>query len=103
MNKEQRQQVYRNALATWGAESQEWMLIEEMGEVMQALNKVRRADTARQHIPIYRTMLLGELADLAIMLEQVVLLYGGDLEELKEMKEARLIRLHALLHGGTDE
>ena len=36
------QLLYHAAISLWGEDAQTWMLVEEIGEVLQGLSKVRR-------------------------------------------------------------
>jgi len=44
---EEVKQIYIRAISTWGEESQLNMAIEEMAELIQAINKLRRAPMLR--------------------------------------------------------
>lgn len=67
--------VLRNAIETYGMQLQMDLMIEEMGELTQALIKYRRAaelkekEAAVQHVR-------EELADVSIMLQQLVMIFG---------------------------
>ena len=71
----------------YGYESQMDMLCEECGEFVQARNKLRRnVDGAYQNC-------LGEIADIAIMIEQMKLICGADrIEQIMNDKLDRQIQ-----------
>lgn len=81
-------EVYKMALKKWGYESQRGMLFEEMGELMQVLNKYDRnkATIAEVH---------DELADVEIMLGQMGIVYGR--EAIHRRKIEKINRLEKLL------
>jgi len=88
--------VLKAAIKVWGSESQIDMLHEEIGELLQAVNKNKRKSSHET-----RDNLLEEIADVEIMLEQLKLIIGGNphagiyahkqnkLERLKERIEAK--------------
>ena len=82
-----RTQQYTDALECWGAEFQKSMFHEEIGEVLTAMSHEKRGRCGKEAV-------LEELADLQIMLNQMVVLYGSD-EEFKDIINAKLIRLIA--------
>ena len=85
--------VYRMALEKWGAESQLNMLVEECGELVAAVNRFRRDRVSL-------TGLLEEIADVEIMLEQMRLIFDGELiDAYKRQKQARLAILAGLDSG----
>lgn len=67
--------IYSKALDMWGEELQFGMLHEEMGELIVAINKVRRGKGGIASV-------IEELADVEIMLEQIAYIFGIDEEEL---------------------
>jgi len=96
MNAEERAKVYYEALERYGIERQEWMLVEEIGELLQALNKRKRARALEPNSHESRTAddaLLSELADTAIMLEQVTLAMGFTMDHLAAWKDTKIGRL----------
>ena len=86
----------RAAIKKWGNQSQLNMLHEEIGELMQAINKFNRSPKEWKK----RDNLCEEIADVEIMLEQLKLMIGGNpratihlhkrekLERLKERLES---------------
>ena len=84
MNKEE---LYNLAIATYGDEEQINQGIEEMAELIQAINKFRRN-------PCEETLngIEEEIADVEIMLEQNKIIYAANpiVEKLKNQKLQRL-------------
>lgn len=62
--------IYKKAIDTYGEENQLNMLIEEMAELIQAINKYRRSDNylELEHVA-------EETADVKIMLEQLDVMF----------------------------
>jgi len=80
--------LYDLALKEWGSESQIGMLYEEMGELMQALNKLdRRKGTIEQ--------VCQEIADVQIMTEQIARLFGE--EAVRNIRREKLKKLEKFL------
>lgn len=65
--------LYEVALERWGYEAQVGMFHEEIGEALQALNKHQRNPSVQTLIA-----LMDELADLQVMLEQMVVAHDRD-------------------------
>jgi len=90
MNKKDR--IYEDAIILWGKDSQIGMFHEEIGEVLQAINKFKRnsTNTNINHI-------VDELADLSIMLDQMVCLF--DINDIfNERKTYKLNKLFDLIN-----
>ena len=85
MNKEE---LYKLAIETYGDEAQINQGIEEMAELIQAVNKFRRN-------PCEETLngIEEEIADVEIMLEQYKLIYKISDEEMSKHKSQKLKRL----------
>lgn len=64
-------EIYRKALSTYGIDKQKWMLVEECGELLNAIAKHIRG---RGSIEELNT----ELADVSIMVEQIALFYSWE-------------------------
>lgn len=84
MELSKRREVYETALTKWGIENQLWMVIEECGELLNAIGKMRRERVTREEV-------ITELADVTIMCEQIAQYVGYD-DYTKEM-ERKLERL----------
>lgn len=61
--------LYKKAIEKWGAEAQTLMVFEEMAELQKELCKHARGNENR-------TAIANEIADVQIMLEQMILLHG---------------------------
>lgn len=72
-------EVLQNAVDTYGKEAQVDMAIEEMSELTKALLKHRRAEKAPETWDYEKTRqnILEEVADVIIMLTQLLMIYGG--------------------------
>lgn len=77
--------TYEKALATWGAEAQTLMVFEEMAELQKELCKHARGKQNTAAIA-------EEIADVQIMLEQMVVLHdcAAMVERIKQDKVLRL-------------
>ena len=64
-------EIYLKALTKWGIDNQRWILIEEMGEVMQAFSHERRRRATMEDVA-------QELVDLQTILNSVKLHYLSD-------------------------
>lgn len=87
---ENRKKILTEAVNLWGKESQIMMTIEEMAELTQALSKYKRhRDKAIANV-------LEELADVRIMIDQLVIIFDdGPLEAHEFVKLARLEKIIA--------
>ena len=84
MNKEE---LYKIAIETYGDEAQINQGIEEMAELIQAINKFRRNPRAETLKGIAE-----EIADVEIMLEQYKIIFGATLP-VNRIKSNKLQRL----------
>ena len=91
---EERRAVYERALATWGADAQIMMAIEEMSELTKELCKHHRGRENREEIA-------DEIADVTIMMEQLRLIFALD-EKVREHMDMKVRRLRGRLEGMTD-
>lgn len=79
-------ELYRKAIETWGIEAQVFMVMEETGEMLNALAKANRGRSTKEEI-------ITELADVSIMMEQMAYYFGyTEFEEEKKKKLERLER-----------
>lgn len=76
--------LYRKAIESWGIEAQVFMVMEEVGEMLNALAKANRGRSTSKEI-------ITELADVSIMMEQMASYFGW--EEFEKEKEYKLERL----------
>lgn len=77
-------EIYDKAICSYGINAQKWMLVEECGELLNALAKNIHGRGSFEELNT-------ELADVSIMVEQIAYFYGYD-KFLKE-KEFKLNRL----------
>lgn len=76
--------IYNRALNVYGYKAQRLMLIEEIGELLNAIAKLPRARATIDDV-------IEELADTAIMIEQMAFYWGwSEFYSKKEMKLERL-------------
>lgn len=78
-------EIYEKALATWGAEAQTMMVFEEMAELQKELCKHARGKQNTAAIA-------EEIADVQIMLEQMVVLHDCA-EMVERFKQDKVLRL----------
>ena len=90
MNKQERIELYNTATEKWSFESQREMIYEECGELITAVARHKRGRATIDDI-------MTELADVAIMVEQLAVYYG--LEDFEKEKERKLIRMKEKLEG----
>lgn len=80
MEKEQRIELYKEALKKWGEDAQVRMLYEECGELITAVAQFGRGRTSHHDV-------MTELADVSIMVEQIATLMSyEDFEVEKDRK-----------------
>ena len=102
-----RPEVLKQAVDTWGKDAQVDMAIEEMSELTKALLKERRAAhyTGPQAADKARQGVFEEMADVVIMLMQLLLIFGGRdaVQKAIDEKIGRLDgRLIAAREAGAD-
>ncbi len=85
MKDEEKIELYRTAIDKWGEVSQAFMVMEEVGEMLDALGKAHRGRLEN------KMEIITELADVTIMMEQWAAYFGWD-EYVRE-KERKLERL----------
>jgi len=84
--------VYKEAINTFGKKMQLLVAIEELGELMKEVIKALRGKEDIDHIA-------EETADVEIMVEQLKLMYGIDNSKIKA---AKIERLKSLLKVGEN-
>lgn len=96
-----RPDILRKAITTYGEKSQVDMTIEEMSELTKALLKHRRAENFPAEWDREWTMqnIHEEIADVVIMLSQLVMIYGGE-DVIRECMEKKISRLEERLQDG---
>lgn len=80
MNPDRKRAILTGAVTTYGALAQTDMMIEEMSELTKELLKLRRATTEPEAAAICENI-REEMADVQIMLYQMVIIYGSFIEE----------------------
>jgi len=74
--------LYQKCIELWGSESQLIMLMEECAELIQASSKYYRTGETDE--------LLNEMADVLIMIEQVLTVFSLDMDVLDTIKQEKL-------------
>lgn len=82
--------IYNRALNKYGFTAQRWMLVEECGELLNAISKQERGRTSKQDV-------ITELADVHIMCEQMAFFFGWN--DFFEERLRKLKRLDERLKG----
>ena len=86
--------ILRKAIDTYGTEAQMMQCIEEMAELIQAINKYFRANTNEEVAKAYISV-IEEISDVQIMLEQMRIVFGD--KAVDEQITAKLGRLEKRL------
>lgn len=84
MEKQDRINLYKKALKTWGEEAQVNMLDEEVGELITAVARFKRGRATHQDV-------MTELADVFIMVEQIATMMSHD--DFEKEVDRKLVRL----------
>jgi len=84
MEKQDRINLYKEALEKWGEEAQVNMLNEELGELITAVAQFKRGRTSYHDV-------MTELADVFIMVEQIATIMNY--EDFEKELERKLIKL----------
>ena len=88
--------TYKQAIKTYGEHAQKLMAIEEMSELTKEICKDFRWKLDREH-------LIEEMADVLIMLDQMLILYKISGEEVGLMRIKKVERLRERLKKQNDE
>ncbi len=91
----EREIIYREAVSRWGMDAQVNMAIEEMAELISALQHYRREESWGHHATVED--IADEIADVEIMMEQLKFMFGIDSLHLDQIKEKKLSRVKELL------
>lgn len=83
-----RRDLYNSVINAFGIDAQKWMLIEECGELLNAIAKLKRGRSSKDDV-------ITELADVHIMVEQMAFFFGWN--EFVDEKERKLKRLQERL------
>lgn len=90
------QEIFNKAISTYGEKAQKLMAIEEMSELTKEICKDFRGELNREH-------LIEEMADVLIMLDQMLLMYKVSGEEVRLMRIKKVERLKERLEKQNDE
>lgn len=96
MNYQEVTDTYKQAIEEYGVRAQKLMAIEEMSELTKEICKDFRGKLNREH-------LVEEMADVLIMLDQMLLLYKISGEEVGLMRIKKVERLKERLEKQNDE
>lgn len=96
MNYQEVTDTYKQAIETYGVRAQKLMAIEEMSELTKEICKDFRGKLNREH-------LVEEMADVLIMLDQLLLMYKVSEEEIVSMCTRKMKRLKERLEKQNDE
>jgi NTP pyrophosphatase (non-canonical NTP hydrolase) len=69
------------------------MVCEEMGELIQAISKMERLMDEKDKKHKHKQHIIEEIADVQIMLDELMLYYNIDPSEVKQFKEDKIERL----------
>lgn len=97
-------EVLQNAVDTYGKEAQVDVAIEEMSELIKALLKNRRAEHSPEAWDYEKTRqnIFEEIADVVIMLTQLLMIFGGR-DAVQKAIDAKVERLATRLTGAARE
>ena len=93
----QTKQLYRKAIGHWEEGLQVGMLGEEMAELTIAVNKFRRKRGVKELKKV-----IGEIADVKVMLEQIQVLFNIDDKEIKSEYLSKIEKLKRRLGVSSD-
>lgn len=96
MNYQEVIDTYKQAISAYGEKAQKLMEIEEMSELTKEICKDFRGKLNREH-------LIEEMADVLIMLDQMLLMYEISGDEIQQMRERKIERLKERLEKVNDE
>lgn len=69
------------------------MVCEEMGELIQAISKMERLMDSKDKKNRHKQHIIEEIADVQIMLDELMLYYHIDPDEVKAFKDDKIQRL----------
>ena len=69
------------------------MICEEMGELIQAISKMERLMDGKDKKNKHKQHIIEEIADVQIMLDELMLYYDIDPDEVKNLKSEKIQRL----------
>jgi len=80
-------ELMKKAVTVYGSDAQLFMVVEEVSELIHALSKWRREGSLLQNK--YRNWVVEELADVLIMLNQLIYMFNINDEELDNMLDKK--------------
>lgn len=93
MDRQERNLHYQNALNKWGVDAQLDHFIEEMAELIVAINKYKRLKHFDQKRDGVMENIYEELADVKMCLEQMEIFFGKDkIDETLNQKMQKFIK-----------
>lgn len=92
-----KRKILVNTIMHYGEIHQHFKLMEECGELIQAVAKYETSETAKEQL-MSRNHIKEEMADVVIMLEQLKLLHDINEEEFEKEVEYKLARLQGRLN-----
>lgn len=96
MNRKAIIDTYKQAIDLYGEKAQKLMAIEEMSELTKEICKDFREKLNREN-------LIEEMADVLIMLDQMLLMYKISGDEIQQMRERKIERLKGRMDKANDE
>lgn len=75
------------------------MVCEEMAELIQAISKMERLMDEKDRKHKHKQHIIEEIADVQIMLDELMLYYHIDHEDVKKLKEDKIQRLMKRMNG----
>ena len=85
-------ETLQKAIDTYGEREQSAMAMEECGELIRAVNKMHRDPNAKN-----RQNLIEEIADVSIMMNQLLMMYDIDENEVEDVYTDKICRLRLRL------
>ena len=92
------QEILKKAIEAYGEREQSTVAMEECGELIRAINKMHRNQSVEN-----RNELISEIADVQIMIEQLVLMYKLNPINIQRMKDYKISRLKDRLEKSESE
>lgn len=86
-------EVCKLAIRTYGLDNQLFQLDEELAELIQAVNKWRRHMSISDKYEAYKQDVAEEIADVQIMLEQLMMIVNISEQDVTEWKDLKIHRL----------
>ena len=91
-------QIFKKAIETYGEREQSAMVMEECGELIRAVNKMHREPTA-----VHRCDLLSEIADVLVMIDQLLIMYNLSINNVERARKNKVERLRRRLDPDSPE